>query len=160
MKKLTVFIFLIMSMFILSTTASANESDYEWDNNGDGTATITGYTGTDNDLVIPNKLNGLTVTTIGEYAFDHQTKGVQLTSVVIPDSVTTIEKYAFYYNSLTKLIIPDSVTSIGEAAFYQNSLVEVTLSENITALGEYAFGSDRKSTRLNSSHVAISYAVF
>src|SRR5207249_12333426 len=32
--------------------------------------------------------------------------------------------------------------------------------ENSDRVGELAFGTDRKSTRLNSSHVSISYAVF
>ena len=45
----------------------------------------------------------------------------QLTSVIIPNSVTSIGNYAFGHgNQLTSVVIPDSVISIGEGAFYGN----------------------------------------
>ncbi|MFR6424693.1 MAG: leucine-rich repeat domain-containing protein [Oscillospiraceae bacterium] len=52
-----------------------------------------------------------------------------LTSVTIPDSVTSIGEYAFSgCTSLTSVTIPDSVTSIGECAFYEcTSLTSVTI---------------------------------
>ena len=40
-----------------------------------------------------------------------------LTSITIPDSVTSIMRYAFKYTGLTTITIPDSVTSIGSYAF-------------------------------------------
>ena len=41
-----------------------------------------------------------------------------LTSVTIPDSVTSIGKYAFFgCRGLTSVTIPDSVTSIGDYSF-------------------------------------------
>lgn len=58
---------------------------------------------------IPN-----TVTTIAAYAFASATK----MKVIIPDSVKTIEEYAFQFcDDLTNVTIPDSVTSIGKGAF-------------------------------------------
>ena len=55
------------------------------------TGTITGYNGTDTVVVIPSKINGVTVTTIGTDAF----LGLNITSVTIPASVTEIGSNAF-----------------------------------------------------------------
>ena len=88
--------------------------DYSY--TSDGTEiTITGYTGAGGAITIPDEIDGLPVTRIGNYAFYRCTG---LTSVTIPDSVTSIGNYAFYRcTGLTSVTIPDSVTSIGESAF-------------------------------------------
>ena len=119
-----------------SSPAFADTSgDYSYTDNGDGTATITGYTGVSTDVEIPATLGGLSVTTIGESAFqsDH------LTSVIIPDSVTTIGISAFQINDLTSLIIPNSVTTIGQTAFQSNQLTSVVLPDSLTTIGVSAF---------------------
>ncbi|MBS4872730.1 MAG: leucine-rich repeat domain-containing protein, partial [Peptoniphilus sp. oral taxon 375] len=54
----------------------------------------------------------------------------QLTSVVIPPSVTSIGSLAFAYNKLTSVVIPPSVTSIEESAFAYNKLTEVKIPQN------------------------------
>ena len=62
-------------------------------------------------------------------------------TVTIPNSVTAIGEYAFYWcSSLTSVTIPNSVTSIGEHAFSScRSLTSVTIPNSVTAIGEYAF---------------------
>jgi fibronectin type 3 domain-containing protein len=85
----------------------------------DGKATITAYTGAGGAITIPSTLGGYAVVAIGSHAFDG-VAGHLVTSVIIPNSVTTIGNYAFYLcTALTSVTIPGSVISIGDGAFHQ-----------------------------------------
>ena len=79
------------------------------------------------------------ITTIGYRAFFHYCSG--LTSVTIPNSVTTIGYGAFYYCSgLTSVTIPNSVTTIGEYAFsHCSGLTSVTIGNSVKKIGDNAF---------------------
>ena len=92
------------------------------------TGTIEEYIGSAAEVVIPEEINGVKVTTIGYHAFSYRTS---LTSVTIPDSVTTIGWMAFEgCTSLTSVTIPDSVTTIVGVAFaYCSSLTEINVAE-------------------------------
>ena len=93
------------------------------------------------DVIIPKTINGYLVTSIGDNAFqyDYQVDSARITSVVIPDSVTTIGNSTFALNELTSLIIPDSVTSIADMAFWGNDLINVIIPDSVTTIGNYAF---------------------
>jgi hypothetical protein len=103
-----------------------------------GTITITGYTAPGGAVAIPDTINGLPVTRIGEAAFEYHTS---LTSITIPDSVTNIGNYAFSVcRSLTSVTIPNSVTSIGNYAFYYCSgVTNFTIPNTVTSIGRSAF---------------------
>ena len=64
-----------------------------------------------------------------------------VTTLTIPDSVTTIGSGTFYgCSGLTSVTIPDSVISIGELAFYGCSgLTSVTIPDSVTSIGDCAF---------------------
>lgn len=72
--------------FTVTVAAATNTFDFNLT-----TGTITKYNGTDTVVVIPSKINGVTVTTIGTDAF----LGLNITSVTIPANVTEIGSNAF-----------------------------------------------------------------
>ena len=76
------------------------------------------------------------VAVIGSFAFYNCSS---LTSVTIPDSVTSIADCAFYGCSLASVMIPDSVTSIGEDAFRYCSLTSVIIPDSVTSIAAAAF---------------------
>ena len=54
-----------------------------------------------------------------------------LSSFTIPETVKTLEAYAFGWGIIESIIIPQSVTSIGEKTFYLTKLKEVVILGNI-----------------------------
>lgn len=62
-------------------------------------------------------------------------------SYTIPDGVTAIEDYAFYYCSgLTSVTIPSSVTSIGVSSFQHcTGLTSITIPNSVTSITNLAF---------------------
>lgn len=79
-----------------------------------GAVSITGYTGSNDVVVIPGTMAGLPVTAIGEWAF----YSASIVNVLVPDSVTNIGDGAFFdCESLTNVSIGNSVVNIGDWAF-------------------------------------------
>ena len=93
------------------------------------------------DIKIPEQVTyeskTYSVTAIGDCAFD----GCTVTSVTIPNSVTTIGSGAFCgCEGLTSVTIPNSVTAIGDYAFSScNGLKSVEISNSVTTIGDGAF---------------------
>ena len=80
----------------------------------DGKAVITGYTGTDEHLVIPSEIDGLRVYSIASRAFENYS----FKSVIISEGVEEIDWFAFCgCKNLESVTIPKSVRKIGHSAF-------------------------------------------
>ena len=91
------------------------------------------------DVIIPEKIKGVEVKHIAEYAFYN--KG--LNSVKIPNTVISIGDLAFNGNNLGKVTIPESVEEIGSGAFKSAGLIKVTLPKNIKKIGKGAFANNK-----------------
>ena len=111
------------------------------------TGTITKYVESDTVVVIPSKINGVTVETIGHAAFERSA----VTSVTIPDSVTAILDRAFANCfQLTNISIPNSVTSIGFSAFeHCTSLKSITLPSSLNSISEALFSDCSQLTTIH-----------
>lgn len=89
----------LLSLVCLVTMEYANvlaqeHAAYQYEENGDG-ITITGYSGTDQVLNIPEEIDGNKVTVIGAYAFSEKPS---LEKVTLPSTVKRIEQGAFSKN--------------------------------------------------------------
>ena len=94
----------------------------------------------------------------------YSNEDTEITNLIIPNSVTSIENYAFQYCSgLTSITIPNSVTSIGEGAFDGCSgLTSITIPNSVTSIEDYAFQycSGLTSITIPNSVTSIGYYAF
>ncbi len=113
----------------------------------DGTGILmVNISNTDGSIAIPNsviyKNTTYEITGVDGYSFE---RCKTLTSVTIPNSVTSIGECAFQYcRSLTSVTISDSVTSIGSFAFYGCGLPNVTVPSGVINIEREAFGGNGK----------------
>ena len=169
---------LFVSCALLATTsltlsppaAAETSGDFTYRILEDGTAEITGYAGTEEDLVIPSKLGDYHVTSIGEGSF-YRIEGLQhvtiengvsiigksafsncvsIEQITLPDSIISIGSRAFAAcKSLSTLVIPESVKIIEEGAFYDCiSLKSFQIPRSVKAIGKYAFTNCRSLTHI------------
>jgi hypothetical protein len=114
-----------------------------------GAITITGYTGSPTNIVIPASTNGYPVTKIATKAFS----GSGLLNVIIPASVTNIGQQVFYFcNHLTNIVVDSSnpVYSSTNGVLFnkaQTILIQFpggragsyTVPNGVISIGNYAF---------------------
>lgn len=89
-------------------------------------------------VIIPEMIEGVPVTMIGDFAFFDYFRIFSLTfptskleEIVIPDTVTTIEKYAFYQTKKLKTLeLPKSLKLVGNYAFASSGITSLTINTN------------------------------
>ncbi|ADU23963.1 leucine-rich repeat domain-containing protein [Ruminococcus albus] len=146
---------------LISVYSWETNEGYEYEVINRDTICITGYSGYDAEIIIPDKIDGKKVTSLGENSFRYTgiksitiPDGVKsigenafdnceyLTSITIPESVEKIEGYTFWgCDNLESITLPNSITSIGQCAFGGcKSLTSITIPYSVTNIGDYALG--------------------
>ena len=131
--------FLLFTLFVMSMSAYDFKSgNFYYNITSSNTVEVTsGDTKYSGDITIPSSVtyNDITyvVTSIGDQAFSHC---YSITSITIPNSVTSIGRYAFAGCTLASISLPNSITSIGDAAFQDcESLKSITIPNSVTSVG-------------------------
>ena len=128
------------AMVVLCAVCAGAETygDLKYSVLDDGTVEITDYNGSAKTVDVPEKINGKSVTSIGNCAFRYCTS---LKSITIPNSVMEIGSSAFSgCSSLKSITIPNSVTEIGVYAFKGcTSLTSITIPNSVTNIGDSTF---------------------
>ena len=122
-----------------TVSASFSEWEYTVDTSG---VTITKYHGNATTVEIPSEFDGKPVTAIGNEAFSF--KG-NITSIRIPDTVSSIGRAAFYNcQKLEQINLPESITRIAESVFYDcDSLKSIQIPSSVTSIDKNAFSGSR-----------------
>ena len=116
-----------------------------------GEITITGYTGEDNEVVIPAEIDGYKVTSVGQKAFYLNRK---ITSVTIPGTVKTIGESAFRgCSKLASVTFNEGLESIGTYAFGATALTKVVFPSTLKTIGVSAFNGLKTLTEIDLKNV-------
>jgi len=91
------------------------------------------------DVIIPSEINGVKVVSIDGSSFSQ----INLTSVVIPDSVTYIGDSAFADNDLTSVTLGNGVETIAQGAFNNNPLTSINIPNSVTTIEAWAFANNQ-----------------
>lgn len=115
--------------------------DYTYNIQGDGTAEISHYYGTEKSITVPDSIEGKKVTCIGDCAFQNCDT---LEHIVIPEGVVVIDSYALSCCEVLKSVeLPESLTTMGDHVFLQSTLEHVTIPKGVEVRNrkEYRIGS-------------------
>lgn len=101
----------------------------------DSSGIITAYTGTQSSFTVPDSINGITVTGIGNNAFAN----TDISEIVFPLTVTSIGTSAFEECNSLITVSAKNATSIGDRAFYNCNWLKNIYINQAQTIGQYAF---------------------
>ena len=121
---------------------------YTYSDAGDGGIKLTGYTGQDTKLVIPDTLDGKKVTEIGDGCFSGNPWPER---VYVPEGVVKIGDFGFECCShMEKIYLPDSLREVGNGAFSGCGVLKLAdFSDGVTSIGDGAFMACRNMTQIS-----------
>lgn len=124
-----VFVMLLVTLPALADTTRTS-GDFQYTLKSNGTATIVGYTGSGDSIIIPQMLDGYTVTTIGDSAFDNKYKSYKNCPVTLPDTIKSIGEFAFRNTNISSINLPSGLEDIGKGAFIGCNSITYRMSAN------------------------------
>ena len=114
-----------------------NESDFEYEIDTQGNATITKYNGNAQDVVVPATINGHKVTHLGFRAFSK----CSMRSVVISEGIEVFEGCVFEdCDLLEKVTLPSTLVDLGWSTFDTCiNLVSINIPRSIEIIDNWTF---------------------
>lgn len=116
------------------------ENGLEYSILDDGTIEVTGYTGDDKNLVIPNMIDDKAVSSIGKEAFFENKK---IENVTIPKNVTSLQYQSFASCENLKnisFVSESKLKTIEDGVFYEDkNLNEIICPQNLKSIGNKVF---------------------
>lgn len=132
----------ILFIFIFGMRASAknvdNTLDFQYEENENGEVKIVNYQGSSINVIVPETIDGKTVTQIGTKAF---AKCNWIKKVTLPKSITRIDDMAFIVcEKLEKINLPSGLIYLGKGAFLGcSSLKRIQIPSSLTELNDTTF---------------------
>lgn len=111
---------------------------------------VSGYSGTNSNIIIPSQYRGGIVFSIKSSAFEGNTT---ISSLSLPASIHEINSRAFYNCSNLSVINLSNVTVIGSYAFYGTGLIDVDFYCN--SISPYAFAQCEKLVTVESHSTSL-----
>ncbi|MGI6216626.1 MAG: leucine-rich repeat protein, partial [Coriobacteriales bacterium] len=134
--------------YTIEMKSDSDPTHFTYTDNGDGTYTVTGYTGDSDSITVPGNLdnvvidgvtyNGI-VTKVGNSAFESDSSKntyYKLRTVVLPDTIINIGNSAFENTNLTYIDLGNGVETMGNRVFWGcRYLTSIELPASLKSLG-------------------------
>ncbi len=117
-------------------TIATPTTNFKYEELSDGTLSITGYTGNEETVTIPSKINNKTVSEIGSNAFRDNW---DILEVTIPSTVKTIGMGAFAYTYLKIVNLNSGLETIENNAFRESRIYSINIPNTVKKIEDYAF---------------------
>lgn len=104
---------------------------------GDGTYCVSGYTGDEPDVKIPDSYGSGVITVIGDKLFSGHS---EITSVSIPETVTNMGEFVFDgCDNLREIKLPSQLDCLWGYTFVRSGIEEIVLPDKLVTIPPFAF---------------------